>query len=51
MKNINRGLGYLAVAAVSIAVVAFTKDSLSVIAIALGGFYFVNKADFKSNDD
>ena len=51
MKNINKGLGYLAVAAISIAVIAFTKDLLSVIAIVLGGFYLVNKADSNSYSD
>ena len=49
MKNINKGLGYLAVAAISIAVIAFTKDIISTITIALGGLFLV--ADFDNDDD
>ncbi len=49
MKNCNKGLGYLAVAAISIAIIAFTKDSLATIVVALGGFCLVNKSDSSNN--
>ncbi len=38
MKNINKGLGYLAVAAISIAIVGFTGSVLGAVAVALIGF-------------
>ncbi len=51
MKNINKGLGYLAVAAISITAIVFIKDLIFVIAVTLGGFLLVNKADSNSDND
>ena len=41
--NIEKIVGYVAVAAVAIAVCAFTKDGLYALAITLFGFYFISE--------
>lgn len=40
--NINKGLGYLATAAVAIAILYFTQETIPAIAVVCFGFLFVN---------
>lgn len=44
MKNINKGLGYLATAAIAIAILYFTKDAIWAVAVAGIGFYYVSES-------
>lgn len=42
--NINKGLGYLSAAAVAIAVLYFTKDTIVALAIVGIGFYCISES-------
>lgn len=42
MKNINKGLGYIALAAICIAIVYFTKAVIPVVLLAVLGFIVIS---------
>ena len=45
MKNINKGLGFIAVAVVAVAIVGFAKDVLMSVIVAIIGFWIVADMD------
>lgn len=49
MKNINKGLGYLAVAAISIVAIIVTKSSDNALLISIVGFFLVGYMPNKDN--
>lgn len=42
MKNINKGLGYLAVAAIAIAILYFTKEVAWAVGVTVFGFWVIS---------
>ena len=42
MKNIDKGLGYIAIAAISIAILVVTGEASWAAAVALTGFMLIN---------
>lgn len=45
MKNINKGLGYLAVAAIAIAILYFTKEAVWAVGATAIGFWALDESD------
>lgn len=43
MKNINKGIGYIALAAICIVIVYFTKEIVPVVILAVLGFSVISE--------